>query len=119
MKMRMMVLISLLLTASCAPMPGNTLFDGLTHPTPVEDVKVTVTTGVDEASQNCNRLFAEQGSYGMIIANCLLNACIWAGCADVQWDYEGDIYSCDIYVASDLFIDHEMRHCLGYADVLY
>ena len=98
-------------------MPGSTLFDGLDHPTPIEAITVTKTVGLWETTSFCN-----SGMEAHVVAlNCMFNACVVMGCADVRWDGNGDIQTCDVYVAYDWdwLVDHEMRHCSGYADVLY
>jgi len=111
------ILLAILLVSSCAPMPGNDLLTGLSQPTSLETVRITKTVGLWETTSFCNR-----GMEPHVVAlNCLLNACVVMGCADVKWNEEGHIESCDIYVAYDWdwIVDHEMRHCMGYADVFY
>jgi len=112
-------LLLLGLTA-CAPMPGNTLFPGLDHPTPIEEVAVTIHIDALKTSIYCNKAMWESGKEGLVIANIALNFGMIPACSTMRWT-DGKITTCDIYASFDWqwMIDHEMRHCMGYADVLY
>ena len=99
-------------------MPGNDLYPGLTEAVPLEEVDVTITVGFEEASQTCNRLMAELGKPWMVVFNCLFNYCISFGCS-VFHHNEGKVESCEVYVAWEFLLDHELRHCQGYKDVWY
>ena len=121
---KLSLLFILLLVTSCAPMPGNTLVDGLTEPTAQEDIENynIVIENIFSTSVYCNVQAIKEGNYGIPIFNCLLNSCLSVGCASLYWDDTGHIYECNIHIASGfswLLLEHEKRHCLGYDDVLY
>jgi hypothetical protein len=114
--MRFFVIICFMLSA-CAPMPGTALIPGVSKPAQLEEVSVVIHYGLWETTSFCNAGIKSS----LVFANCLLNACLWFGCADVRWDSEGKIKTCDVYLAfeSDYLLEHELRHCKGYADTLY
>jgi len=99
-------------------MPGNDLYPGLTEPTPLDEIDLTVTVGINEASQFCNSKMLELGYYGLFSFNCLFNGCVTLGCAVYEYD-DGKINKCDVYVAWEFLLDHELRHCQGYDDKWY
>jgi hypothetical protein len=117
----LLVIILLVLTmASCAPMPGNQLFPGLTQPTPIEDVLVVEHTGFLESQAACTKGLWNLGGKHVVLLSCLLNACIVPACAILEDNGEGVITRCDIYTPFLGFgREHELRHCEGYSDVLY
>jgi len=119
---RYFFLVVLLALCSCAPMPGNTLFKGLEHSTPIAEIEsVNTQFGLWNATKNCNAISWNNGGKGQVVLNCILNNCLVYGCSLVKWNESGDIYQCDIYAAWDVewIMKHEMRHCEGYDDVLY
>ncbi len=62
-------LLILLFLTSCAPLPGNKLYPGLTEPTPLEEVDLTIVVGFEEASQFCNKKMSEHGYEWMVVFN--------------------------------------------------
>ena len=114
--MRLILLLCLILSG-CAPMPGPELWPGLTEPTPIEQVDVTITIGLVETVAECNSRMA----WHQVALGCLLNFCIPMGCSTAHWDDTGKIYKCEIWAVADWdwIIDHELKHCEGYRDKLY
>lgn len=102
-------------------MPGPHLFPGLQSPTPLDDVSINIVYGPLETSRACNRKLIDEGKWGIVALNCLLNGCFVAGCASVTWFPDGKVYRCDVYAAwdADFIVEHELKHCEGYADALY
>ncbi len=117
----MKFILILLLLSGCAPMPGNVLFKGLEHDTPLNNVKVVEHIGWVVTTKTCDSLLYTSGNYKPLVLNCILNGCVVFGCAQALWDENGDIYQCNVYLAwdSDHLRKHELRHCMGYADDLY
>lgn len=105
---------------SCAPMPGNLLFKGLDHPTPLENIEITETISFTETYIFCNKMMAEHRP-GLFVFNVFMNLGFYPGCVILQWDKDGNINKCDTYISFDLewLREHELRHCMGYDDVLY
>jgi len=99
-------------------MPGNTLYPGLTEPTPLDQIDLTITIGIDEASQFCNNQMIELERYGLLAFTCLFNGCVTLGCAVYKYE-DGKMQTCDVYVAWEWLLGHELRHCQGYADRWY
>ena len=114
----MYILILSLLLSSCAPLPGTQLYPELTEAVELEDIDLTVTIGFEETSQFCNKKMTELGYEWMVAFNCLFNFCASLGCAVYEYD-DGKINKCDVYVAWEFLLDHELRHCQGYKDVWY
>jgi len=120
--MRTVCLILLWALVGCAPMPGNTLFPGLTEPTALKDIdNLTITIDDEETTRICNAGVWNGGNYYPVFLNCLINLCIIPGCAEVLWGDDGHIHTCNVYMSWDWdwLRAHELRHCMGYDDILY
>jgi hypothetical protein len=117
MRINLLAITILLLMTSCAPMPGNTLFTGLTHETKLEDVEVIVTISAYETQLYCT----QYAPWYMVALNCVTNACFIPACAIMQFDDTGGVKKCYVYswIDVDFLIEHETRHCQGYKDLLY
>lgn len=115
--MRYLLLVLALILCSCAPMPGSVLFEGLTEPTPIEEVRIHKTVGWVETSVECSKRIKPH----LVFLNCLLNFCVVMGCAEVYWDDTGKVTDCYVWAAADWdwIVDHELKHCEGYKDKLY
>jgi len=114
--MKTAILLAMLFLTGCAPMPGATLFPGLDHPS---DQQATVVIGIAETNRVCNSLAIDRNPKGFLL-NCLFNFCFVLGCADVEIK-DGKIIKCTAYSSFnlDFIIEHELKHCDGYADLLY
>jgi hypothetical protein len=99
-------------------MPGDTLMAGVARPHTLEEVNPTYHSGLFATQVGCISGMWETNK-GVLALTCVLNACVQVACADVKWNDEGIIYSCDIYTIADWMIEHEERHCMGYADLFY
>lgn len=108
---------------SCAPLPGNELFDGLKRPTELNEIEdFQIHIDPIATSIECNKLLFSHGQYGLIAMNAVGMAGFVLACADIHGNPDtGLIDRCIIYSSfnSEYFIDHEKRHCMGYQDVLY
>ena len=109
-----------IIIAGCAPMPGNTLYPGLSEPTKLEEIadyKVVInpiTTPIE-----CNKILLKYEQYGLFALNFVGNLGYIVGCADLHASVEtGKIDKCHVYIAFpfDLLLFHENRHCMGYQD---
>jgi hypothetical protein len=118
----MRLVLILLLCSACTPLPGNNLLLTLTEPTPLSEVEVIETVGLIDATLFCNKMLVKYNAYGAMLLNCIGNGCMVFGCAEIFLNKANTkVAKCDVYLAWDLNIlrEHEMRHCMGYSDVLY
>lgn len=102
-------------------MPGNTLFSKLEQPSKLEDIQVIEVVGFTETQIVCSKAIWDTKKY-IVVINCVLNACIIPACALVyDMDSNGQSDTCLVYLSWDIdsLRQHELRHCMGYNDVLY
>lgn len=117
---KLMLLVYLFL-AGCAPMPGNNLFPGLEHSTPLEKVDIEIVIDPIRTSVECNRQLWHSDNWHQAMLNCLFNACFVLACAQVHWNDEGEISQCNVFLSFDssYMLEHELKHCEGYDDDVY
>lgn len=113
-----LLLLACLVMFGCTPMPGNRLFSGLSHPTPVDQVDIKVVIDPIKTSVECNSQMWQSDNWHLAMLNCLFNACIVLACAQVEWNDKGEISSCNVFLSFDstYMLNHELRHCQGYDD---
>lgn len=111
------ILLVTLFVTSCAPMPGNSLLRGVTRASSIEEVEVIETISVYETQLYCT-MYAP---WYQVALNCLLNLCFIPACALPYISSEGVVKKCYVYmwIDNDYLREHERRHCVGYADLLY
>lgn len=115
--MKEIIIIAILLSLSaCAPMPGDKLLDGVVRAVPLEEVDVIVTISPWETQLYCT----QYAPWYQIVINCIGNACLVPACF-VATIKDGVIDRCWIYAWADIdfLVEHEKRHCQGYADLFY
>ena len=117
---KLLILTLVALLSSCAPMPGNTLFKGIKEPMKISEIKdfKEIPQGFWKTNASC---YANGFKHRPVMAtiSLLLGAPI-LGCSSII--KRGDkIVKCHIYYPKgDEYIrQHELRHCMGYKDVLY
>lgn len=114
------ILVLVVLLSSCAPMPGNTLFKGMTEPmkiSEIEDFK-EIPQGFWKTNASCYANAFKNSPIKATISAALMAPIL--GCSSIV--KRGDkIVKCHIYYPKgDEYIrQHELRHCMGYKDVLY
>lgn len=101
-------------------MPGNTLYSGMTEPTPIEQIPdfKEIPQSFWKTNMTCyGRAFKHKPVIATISA--LLMAPV-LGCASIKKE-SGKIVKCHIYYSEgdEYTRQHELRHCMGYKDVLY
>ncbi len=100
-------------------MPGTELYPGLTEPTPLSEVDLTITIDAQATTTFCNQKMWEHEMYWELAVIALGNFGIQFGCAEYHIE-DGKVKKCDVYVAWEWYLlDHELRHCMGYADKWY
>jgi len=106
-----------MLLSSCAPMPGNTLLQGVSRESSLDEVEIIVTTDLIETQKYCT----EYAPTHQVVLNCITNGCFIPACAIPFIDEHGVIKKCYVYlwVENDYLLAHETRHCQGYADLWY
>lgn len=106
-----------LFCCSCAPMPGNTLMQGVSRESLPEEVEIIETVDFFETQQYCN----QNAPIHQLVLNCVTNACFIPACAVPFVDKEGVVRKCYIYMWTEngYLREHETRHCYGFKDVLY
>lgn len=117
----LLLFTAIIALSSCAPMPGNNLMHGVREPTSIENVDVRLhKANILSTSAKCLSMLWAEKQYGMTMLAILANSGIIPACAKPWISVEtGKVVECDIYYSADMFLKHELRHCMGYADVLY
>jgi len=91
---------------------------GIDRPAELENVDITIIRGFWTTQTECHkRLWACGNGHVSVLAG-LLNFGIIPACNTV-WASDGVVERAEIFVTADMFLDHEMRHVMGYDDVLY
>lgn len=117
---RYLVVLLAVLLSSCAPMPGNTLFKQVKEPMKISEIK-----DFEEHPQNllttigsCYAVSMKVRPVTTLIAASLMVPIL--GCADIKVK-KGVITKCHIYYpkGDERIRQHELRHCMGYKDVLF
>ena len=114
------IVLLVVLLSSCAPMPGNTLFKSMKEPTKISEIEdfKEIPQGFWKTNASC---YANGFKHKPVMAtiSLLLGAPI-LGCSSIRVR-EGKVVKCHIYYPKgDEYIrQHELRHCMGYKDVLY
>lgn len=121
--MKIPLLYICLFLSSCAPMPGNILYEGLARETKLTEIKdYQIIIDPVKTTIECNRLMFKYDQYGVIALNLIGMGGFFVACTDLHADEETRLMDrCIIYSSFDMdfIIEHEKRHCMGYQDQLY
>jgi hypothetical protein len=113
--MNKIIIFLFLLLVSCAPMPGNTLQEGVTHETPLDQMELVIHKGnYIDTSIACHKITWPIKPW-LSLLSIPLNAGIVPACCEITYDGNGGIERCEVWYSHfDFLLQHELKHCMGY-----